>query len=336
MLSDLAKKVLYGSGLLGLYHRLRNRRTLCVVMFHRVLDPADPRWASADPDYTISTALFEACLGFFRRHYTIVSEADVLAARKGEASLPPHALLVTFDDGWADNLDFALPALARAQMPALLFVIHDVVGTRRPLFQEALVGAWRLGRQSVPQLAAAFGIDSAAADNSDAALRRLVARVEQLPARAREDALARLAPLLDDGQRHWLDAPGLRALEQGGVALGLHGKTHTPMTQVEDLDSELGGARERLAPLLASRAAPLTMSFPHGRYDARIAAQAHASGYELVFTSDQILNPAGPQPAWLLGRCGFEGATISDRNGRFRADLLALYLFRKPRRRLAA
>ena len=41
MLSDLVKRALYSSGALGLYHRLRNRQQLTVVMFHRVLDPAD-------------------------------------------------------------------------------------------------------------------------------------------------------------------------------------------------------------------------------------------------------------------------------------------------------
>jgi len=100
MLSDLVKKSLYGSGLLGLYHRFRNRRSLTVIMFHRVIDPADPRWASCDPDYTLDAALFERCLAFFSRHYNVVSAADVLAARKGGASLPPRALLITFDDGW--------------------------------------------------------------------------------------------------------------------------------------------------------------------------------------------------------------------------------------------
>ena len=123
MLSDLVKKSLYGSGLLGLYHRFRNRRSLTVIMFHRVIDPADPRWASCDPDYTLDAALFERCLAFFSRHYNVVSAADVLAARKGGASLPPRALLITFDDGWKDNADFALPRLRKANMPALLFVV---------------------------------------------------------------------------------------------------------------------------------------------------------------------------------------------------------------------
>src|SRR5690606_15174773 len=103
MAADLVKRALYRSGLLGLYHRLRNRRALTVIMFHRVLTQQDPRWASCDPDYTLEAGLLERCLEFFRRHYNVVSSDDVLAARRDGTPLPDRALLITFDDGWADN-----------------------------------------------------------------------------------------------------------------------------------------------------------------------------------------------------------------------------------------
>ncbi|HNR91631.1 MAG TPA: polysaccharide deacetylase family protein [Dokdonella sp.] len=333
MLSDLAKKVLYGSGLLGLYHRLRNRRTLTVIMFHRVLDPVDPRWASCDPDYTLDAGLLERCLAFFRRHYRLVSVDDVLAARREGRALPARALLVTFDDGWSDNVDFALPRLARAGVPGLLFVVADVIGRRLAFFQERLVGALRLGKLRVADLAAALPSSEPAVEGIGG-LRRVIGRLESLDEESRERVLAPFATAMDDGLRHMVVAGELRTLENGGIAIGLHGKTHTPMTRVNDLDAELGGARRAVAPHLSDGRAPVTMSFPHGRYDAAIAARAREAGYELVFTSDPVLNPTDPQPGWLLGRVGFEQAGIVDARGRFRADHLALLLFRTRRTRL--
>ena len=87
---------------------------------------------------------------------------------------------------------------------------------------------------------------------------------------------------------------------------------------------------------LAGGQPPVTMSFPHGRYDAAIAARARAAGYELVFTSDPVLNPIDPRPGGLLGRVGFEQSGIVDRSGAFRADRLALLLFRTRTARLEA
>ena len=334
MLSDLARKVLYGSGLLGLYHRLRNRRTLTVIMFHRVLDPSDPRWASCDPDYTLEAGLLERCLAFFRRHYHVVSVDAVLAARRGGPALPPRALLITFDDGWSDNVDFALPRLREARMPGLLFVVADVIGRRLAFFQERLVGALRLGKLRVADLAAALPAAEPVAEGIGG-LRRTIARLEALDEETRERALAPFAAAMDDGLRHMVQEDELRTLESGGIAIGLHGKTHTPMTRARDLDAELGGARAEVAPHLADGRAPTTMSFPHGRYDAAIAARAREAGYELVFTSDPVLNPANPQPGWLLGRVGFEQSGIVDARGAFRADRLALLLFRARHARLA-
>jgi peptidoglycan/xylan/chitin deacetylase (PgdA/CDA1 family) len=333
MLQDLVKRALYGSGLLGLYHRLRNRRTLTVIMFHRVLSPADPRWASCDPDYTLDHGLFAACIGFFGRHYHVVDAARVLEARRGGRPLPPRALLITFDDGWRDNVDYALPALRAAGLPGLMFAVADAVGAQQPFFQERIVAAWRRGVLDTAALAQAIAAAGhpvpAASDNDIATLRRSIAALEAVPVAARAPILAALEGVLDDGLGHMVDTEGLATLRAGGVAIGLHGKTHEPLTRAPDLDAELSGARAAMARHLGEAEGPRTMSFPHGRFDAAIADRARAAGYELLFTSVPTLNRAD-RPGWLLGRLGFETAAVADPGGTFRPDRLALYLFRRP------
>jgi peptidoglycan/xylan/chitin deacetylase (PgdA/CDA1 family) len=309
-------------------------------MFHRVLDPADPRWKSCDPDYTLPVDLFVRSLEFFRRHYNVVSMEDVLAARRGRKRLPPRPLLITFDDGWADNADFALPQLHRRGLPALMFVVADAVGARQPFYQERIFSAWRRGTLQIATLREelrALGADvEALADDEEAALRRLIGAVEGLEPQLRAHLLERLAGSLDDGLRHMVDCDDLRRLRDHGIGLGLHGRTHAPMTRAIDLDSELSGARTALARWMEPEMlAGETMSFPHGAHDANIAQRARDAGYELVFTSVPALNPVRPTIGWLLGRTGFEADAIRDTKGRFRPDWLALYLFRKPSRSLA-
>jgi peptidoglycan/xylan/chitin deacetylase (PgdA/CDA1 family) len=339
-MKDLSKKLLYASGLLGLYHRLRNAGSLTVVMFHRTLSPEDPRWRTCDPDYTLSTAYLSQSLAFFKRHYNVVSLQQVLDARRTAATLPARALLITFDDGWSDNADYALPELQRAGLPGLMFVVADAVGTEQPFFQERLISAWRRGLLPVDELARAMAPALAEPwapqDESMASLRQAIARLEKIGAQRRSAILAPYLQALDDGLRHMVDVDELNRLQAGGMALGLHGKTHTPMTLAADVDAELGGARADLARYLGQ---PLpnaeSMSFPHGAHTPEIAERARQAGYELVFTSVPVLNPVAPQPGWLLGRTGFETDTVVDGKGRFRPDWLALYLFRKEARRVA-
>lgn len=343
MLKNLVRRFLYASGALSLYHRLRNADSLTVVMFHRTLDPGDPRWPARDPDYTLPRAVFARSLVFFKRHYNVVTLSQVLDAHRGREPLPPRAALLTFDDGWLDNLDHALPELRRAGLPALMFVVADAVGRQQPFWQEQLISAWKRGAVSVPALAARMPGEptsqgpgqAVAGQDGLPALRRVIAMLEDLPRPARDDILAPFREAMDDGLKHMVGAQDLHLLREGGVALGLHGKSHVRMTRAEDLDAELGGARAALAARLGDASGPGTMSFPHGAFDMDIAQRARDAGYELLFTSVPVLNPTGPGPGWLLGRTGFETDTVVDAAGRFRDDWLAWYLFRCETRALA-
>jgi len=342
MLKDFARKILYASGALSLYHRLRNRDSLTVVMFHRTLRKDDPRWPSCDPDYTLGEDLFERSIAFFKRHYRVVSLDQVLRARREGTGLPPYSLLITFDDGWLDNVDYALPALARAGLPAVMFVAADAVGARQPFWQERLVAALRLGKLSVDDLASAWVEQGGTrpARGGIAGLREIIAQLEKTPSATRNELLARFADAMDDGHQHMVDVADLAKLRAGGVELGLHGKSHVAMTRAENLDAELGGARAAMAQMLdvpegIASTACATMSFPHGAFDPGIAERAREAGYELLFTSVPVLNPVGERPSWLLGRTGYETDTIADAHGRFCPERLALYLFRKQAQRLA-
>jgi peptidoglycan/xylan/chitin deacetylase (PgdA/CDA1 family) len=335
------KRALYYSGALDAYHRTRNRDRLTVIMFHRVLAASDPRWRTADPEYSLRDDLFAACLAFFKRHYHVVALDDVLAARAGGAPLPPRPLLITFDDGWSDNEEFALAHLRRAGLPAVLFVVADVIGRPEPFFQERLVGAWRGGRLDAERAARLWrdaGGDAAGTPPLASAgrddlepLRAVISQLERLDVAARTSLLAELAPVLDDGVRYMVSADQLRNLAGHFVAIGAHGKTHTPMTRAADLDAELSGARTVIAERLGGRPAPpATLSFPHGAHDPSIVTRAHAAGYQLLFTSVPELPPAAGSGPAVLGRVGFTGETITDGRGRFAPELRALHLFRKP------
>lgn len=337
MPKELLKSVAYRSGALGLYHRLRNRRSLTVVSFHRILREDDPRWPTSDPDYTMPAHAFSASLDFFRRHYNVVSLDQVLQARRGTATLPPRALLITFDDGWADTAEVALPELRRMGMPAVLFLVPDAVGRREAFYQEQLVAAWRAGRLGIEELEAALDAAGAPRGSRPAAgpmdldrLRGAIGRVEAMAPGERQAFLDGFRDRLSDGLRHMVDAAQLERLLDGGVAIGAHGKSHVRMTSPHaDPEVELGVARAEVSRHARGQEVR-TLSFPFGRYDERVLRAARDAGYELMFTSVRVLNPVSPRLADLLGRTGFDAGNVLDAQGRFRPDWLALYLFRPP------
>ncbi len=331
MLKSALKRALYASGALDAWHRRRNRERLTVIMFHRVLSPADPRWAEADPEYTISDQLFGQVLGFFKRHYHPVSLEQLLAARAGQGALPERALLLTFDDGWSDNEEFALPHLLRAGLPGVLFVAGAAVDRGAPFWQEQLIHAWRAGRLDPGRAAALWraagpGEPPPPRGREDlSGLRALVARLEALEPARRQPLLLSVEEALAEPLRHMVTPGQLQALAARGVALGAHGMTHEPLVLV-DAAAELAAVRERLARHVT--VAPV-LSFPHGRFDARTVDLARAAGFPLLFTSVPELPSARGRGPGLLGRVGFTADAITAR-GRFAPELLALHLFRRP------
>ncbi|MEI8396386.1 MAG: polysaccharide deacetylase family protein [Rhodospirillaceae bacterium] len=339
---DAAKKALWRLGVLTALHRLCNRRRLTVVMFHRVLRPGAVGWRDADPLYTVSDTLFAACLDFFKRHYRVIGLAEMLAARDGVAPLPLRPLLITFDDGWADTATVALPLLTAAGLPALVFPVSDPVRSNERLWwQEVLVTAIRHGRLDPAREAALWRAAAVPpsfnrrppppAVRPGDQLPELLAALATLDAPVRREWLAPLAEPLEVGTpRHMLTSEETRRLPPAGIAVGCHGASHAPLTAVSDIDAELATARRDLNAVLGS--AVTTLSFPHGRYNATVLAAARARGFSLMFSSDPRLNPtpAGYVCHDLLGRISIPAPAITDPDGRFRPELLALRLFTAP------
>src|SRR5688572_23598104 len=105
-------------------------RTLRVLMYHKVND----LWPNPT---TVPTAVFAEQMSLLGElGYTPVSLDAVLAHYLEGAPLPPRAVLLTFDDGYRDNLANALPILRRHGYPAVLFVPIGFLDDERPLPHE--------------------------------------------------------------------------------------------------------------------------------------------------------------------------------------------------------
>lgn len=95
-----------------------------VLFYHRVAD-------SSPNDWTMSCGDFEQQIEWIAEHYDVISLAEAqrrIAA--GQNKWP--SVCLTFDDGYADNCDFALPLLLRKKLPFTYFVSTDHVLNGQP------------------------------------------------------------------------------------------------------------------------------------------------------------------------------------------------------------
>jgi peptidoglycan/xylan/chitin deacetylase (PgdA/CDA1 family) len=110
-------------------------RSLRVLMYHKVNDlPGNP--------LTIPSSLFDEQMDQLRQlGYTVVDLHAVLDHYREGRPLPPQAVLITFDDGYHDNLDNAARVLKKYGYPAVLFVPIGYLDDQHPLPHEERLAA---------------------------------------------------------------------------------------------------------------------------------------------------------------------------------------------------
>jgi peptidoglycan/xylan/chitin deacetylase (PgdA/CDA1 family) len=121
LLKNAIKGAAFVAGIGGLHRIAAPWAT--VLLYHRVTD-------SARDNLTTGTEQFERQMALLRRHFQIISLAELLAMETIPRTARP-LVCVTFDDGYLDNYLNAAPILRRHEIPAAFFVSTGIVGTER-------------------------------------------------------------------------------------------------------------------------------------------------------------------------------------------------------------
>lgn len=96
---------------------------IVVLMYHRVAEPAtDAQLLSVTPQR------FAGQMEHLRRHYPVLSVQE-LSQRWKSGRFPRRAVVVTFDDGYMDNLQVAAPILDQLGIPAIVFITTGALAT---------------------------------------------------------------------------------------------------------------------------------------------------------------------------------------------------------------
>lgn len=281
------------SRLLDLLERsdVDDRRILRVVTYHRILAPGD---ASVYPGVVSTTPEgFASQVRTLASRFRVLSLDEAVSALKGRSSLPPRALLFTFDDAYRDFAEHAWPVLRGHGLPAVLFVPTAYPGRPElPFWWDRLYRAFACARREDPLPSAAGVLRVRTRAERERSFRRVRDRVKELPHREAMELVARVCGALEPSpaQGEVLDWDELRALASEGVALCAHTRTHPRLDRISpdavraevagslaDLQRELGGVQ----PVLA---------YPGGFYDRTTLRVVRELGIEVAFTTHRGLN----------------------------------------------
>jgi peptidoglycan/xylan/chitin deacetylase (PgdA/CDA1 family) len=244
------------------------RARLTVLIFHRVLRQPDPLF----PD-EVDAARFDELLGWARSWFNVLP-LDEAARRLQEGSLPARAAALSFDDGYADNHDVALPLLQKHGLPCSFFVATGFLDGGR-MWNDTLIEAVRLSDKSLLDLRGLkdrHGEDLGQQALGDmqarrALLGRLIERVKYLPPTPRlacVNAIAERAEVRPPDDL-MMSSEQVRALRRAGMQIGAHTVSHPILARLDERQAadEIGSSREALQDLLGEKVG--LFAYPNGK-----------------------------------------------------------------------
>jgi len=248
------------------------------------------RWGAAILNYHwIEPAIFQSHLEFLSREFSLVSLDRVASYLSGEGELPPGAVALTFDDGYAAFHADLWPIVQAYRVPVTLFVATDPMDTGRPLWfnrLRAIVNAARPGPLRIGSITVEVTADRRAA------YRTLMLRLHESREPADEPALqaaldsAPADPSVLEKYRP-LSWEALRAMAPF-VQPGAHTASHPNLARCSEHDAlaEIRTSFERIRAELGCTVTSL--AYPFGQplqVNGQVEAAAQAAGATHAFTT---------------------------------------------------
>jgi len=286
---------------------------LRILAYHRVAElrdtPAvDSRTVSATPEG------FVLQMKHLARFYRIVSMPEVLEAVEKGRPLPKRAVLITFDDAYADFAEIAWPILKQFRFPATMFVptacanqperalwwdrlYQAFAATTRTEIDVPGLGRLPLGGQvdgkSEKQIPRCARDDNREKRKSLRAIQNHLTTIPHSVAMRLVDSLCDELGLSRAQGGSVLTWNQLRELAREGLTLGSHTRTHPIMTQatVEQIRQEVQSSQEDLQREIGA-CLPI-FCYPNGNHNDTVTSVLRALGIRLAFTTLSGQNELG-------------------------------------------
>lgn len=309
-------------------------RVPLVIGYHRVVEDVVAAAKTDMPTMLTSRAMFERHIDWIGRRFQFISLDDLGdRLRRGDPFDRP-VVAVTFDDGYCDVYEQAVPLLKRKGIPAAMFVVTDLVGRSGwqihdrlyHLLDKAYV-RWRDPWVGLTRLCADADVRSTDIPGLRAASRNPYSAVAQmLPGLSQAEA-GRIMAVLDTQIGNGTAAIPrtvtwymLEEMHRDGFTIASHTKSHVWLAQEspERGFDEVAGSKQEIERRLG---APVRhFAYPGGQFTPRVIELVAQAGYDFAYTACEHQHTAYPELT-IQRLLLWEGSSIGA-DGRFSPAIL--------------
>ena len=283
---------------------------LAIVNFHYIRNNFNAKYSSI---FGLTPKQFENQILELAKWGTFISQRDLKAAVKNQIPLPDKAILLTFDDGLAEQYNFALPILKALKVPAVFFInsqilvqakilnvhkIHLLRSTMEPrFFLEKLLGFIKKENIEIDtQQAALIGKAHYKNDNEIGSHTKYLLNFSISILHQNHFIESLFSETFQNKEENifhqlYMTQEQIKNLASLGY-IGSHGHNHLPIALLnkEERHFQLSTSKKILQDVTGKEI--YGFSFPYGAYEAcNISAESmRLAGYEYGVTLERLIN----------------------------------------------
>lgn len=290
--------LLYYTGILFLLKHFRLKHKAVVLMYHRILPSSDRAESFSQNTIMVDPIRFKRQITFLTKHFSLVDVRTFAQHCCESIPFPNATCLITFDDAWQDNYQYAFPILQKYRAPALIFVPINYIETGKLFWQEAMGhGFYQLLKSTNPHSAVFLhqqGLAQCKGLPEPQSTQRIIEKVrankvlpyEEIDSIIRQQTTI-LGESIDCGQvDSYLDWARMQQMQNGGIAFGSHACSHRVLTRLstQEVTKELSESKQKIS--IALGVAPIAMAYPDGDNNDAVRAIAASIGYKIGFGTE--------------------------------------------------
>jgi peptidoglycan/xylan/chitin deacetylase (PgdA/CDA1 family) len=291
-LTNLALPLLKNVASMKSGHGPRGR--LSILIYHRVFTEQNSLFP-----VEVNQDRFDAQMALVSKLFNVIPFSEAMDCLK-RGALPTRAACITFDDGYADNAEVALPILLRHNIQATFFVASGYLGNG-VMFNDHIIEIVRKFQGNMLNLGNMnLGVyDMSTPANRRQAVSTLLGKLKYRPASDRLSLVNTIGHIagVSAPTRLMMTPDQVRALHQAGMEIGGHTVTHPILTNLdwETAKNEITENRRHLQEITG---APIRFfAYPNGKpgldYDQTHVSLVKECGYEAAVTTSRGVSTVG-------------------------------------------
>ncbi|MFQ5456039.1 MAG: polysaccharide deacetylase family protein [Nitrospirota bacterium] len=318
--------ILYYSGLAYLISLFADKGA-SILIYHSINDK------NIFTDNIVYPEIFERQISYLSKRYNIVPLSLLVEYLYLKKEIPNNWIILTFDDGYRDNLYNVLPILKRYKAAATFYVTADAVKNRMIFFYDRI--------QSIIEAAKVKNI-VVCLDNKqikfslsdkkrrEDAVLSIVLSIREKESKTQRRFIEYLQKICESETIPYQKSPiyltedEVEKLHKSGMEIGSHTISHNNLKRLSqrELDKEISGSKETLEEIIGSKIT--AFSYPFGKkdtYNNSIKEMVKQAGYRSAVTT--IFGKVNlDSDLYALPRIGVRNTTVT----RLKVNLMGIHI----------